>query len=104
MTGDSESPDALVHDYHSLVYELNRRYRIDKKCKLETRGVTAHPAGLAMAFPLNTDMPIPFSKAILSLRARDAVNDILRCAVLLIDRAVHVDKFRPCWLTGHGCS
>ena len=79
MTGDSETPDALVHDYHSLVYELNKRKGIDNQCRLETRGVSVHPAGLAIAFPLTSQMPIPFSKAILSLRARDAVNDILRC-------------------------
>lgn len=69
---------ALVHDYHSLVYELNRRYRIDGKCKLVTRGVAVNPAGVALAFPQHTDMHIPFSKAILELTRQDKVTAILR--------------------------
>jgi len=76
--GDPESPVALVHDYHSLVYELNRRYRIDGKCKLVTRGVAVNPAGVALAFPQHTDMHIPFSKAILELTRQDKVTAILR--------------------------
>ena len=91
---------ALVHDYHSLVYELNRRYRIDGKCKLVTRGVSVNPAGVALAFPMLSDMHIPFSKAILTLTAQDKVTAILRshcplclsvlCVMMLCISTAHV--------------
>ena len=77
-TGDADSPAALVHDYHSLIYELNRRKAIDGKCKLETRGIGVNPTGIALAFPINSELAIPFSKAVLSLVAADKVNAILR--------------------------
>ncbi len=76
--GDSESPEALVHDYHSLIYELNRRKKIDGHCKLVTRGVAVNPSGIALAFPHGSDMHIPFSKAILNLVAQDTISNILR--------------------------
>ena len=82
--GDSESPEALVHDYHSLIYELNRRKKIDGHCKLVTRGVAVNPSGIALAFPHGSDMHIPFSKAILNLVAQDTISNILRSLCFLL--------------------
>jgi len=76
--GDRETPQALVHDSFSLIYELNKRKEIDGDCKLVTRGISVNPSGMALAFPLNSELHIPFSKAILELNARAVVQGILR--------------------------
>lgn len=92
--GDSKSPEALVHDYHALIYELNRRRNIDGHCKLVTRGVAVNPTGISLAFPLGSDMHIPFSKAILNLGAQDAITNILRSlSFLLMMRQFRASSF-----------
>jgi len=76
--GDTQTPEALVHDSYSLIYELNRRKEIDGHCKLVTRGISVNPSGMALAFPLSSELHIPFSKAILNLNSQGVVQDILR--------------------------
>jgi hypothetical protein len=79
-----EGPEALVHDYHALIYELNKRKKIDNYCKLVTRGPAVNPSGIALAFPHGTDMHIPFSKAILNILAQDGITSILRSLSFLL--------------------
>ena len=75
---NSKTPMALIHDDYSLIHELNMRKQKDGHCKLITMGTSVMPAGLGFAFPLNSEMHVPFSKVILNLKKTDKINDIVR--------------------------